>query len=140
MKKDDTMITTATATSGSNMTFWGGHIISGFAILFLIFDAVIKVAQATPAVESTVQLGYAAELVLPLGLIQLVCIAVYVFPRTAVLGAILLTGWFGGAMATHVRAGSPAFSIIFPIIISALVWGGLFLRDARLRGLLPFRK
>jgi hypothetical protein len=121
------------------MTFWGGHIISGLAILFLLLDAAIKVLQLAPAVESTVQLGYAAAFVLPLGLFELACIAVYVFPRTAVLGAVLLTGYLGGAIATHVRAGSPPFSIIFPIIIGALIWGGLFLRDARLRDVLPFR-
>ncbi len=134
------MLMAANATPVSKKVFWIGHIISGFAILFLLFDAIIKVLQLAPAVESTVQLGYAAQLVLPLGLIELACIAVYVFPRTAVLGAILLTGWFGGAMATHVRAGSPLFSVIFPIIIGALVWGGLFLRDERLREFLPLRK
>ena len=134
------MVSTINTASRSKTTLWSGHIISGFAILFLIFDAVIKVLQLAPAVESTVQLGYVAAFVLPLGLLELACIAAYTFPRTAVLGAILLTGYLGGALATHVRAGSPAFSMIFPIIIGALVWGGLFLRDARLRALLPFRK
>ena len=117
-----------------------GNILSGLAILFLLFDSVIKVAQAAPAVESTVQLGYPAEYVVVFGLAELVCLALYVFPRTAVLGAILLTGWFGGAMATHVRAGSPVFSVIFPILLGLMVWGGLFLRDARMRDVLPFRK
>jgi hypothetical protein len=119
---------------------WTGYALSGFAVLFLIFDAVIKVIQAAPAVESNVQLGYPAEYIVMLGLVELICIAAYIFPRTAVLGAILLTGWFGGAMATHVRAGSPAFSVIFPIIIGLMVWGGLYLRDARLRAIVPFRK
>ena len=134
------MVTTANTISGSKTIAWAGYVLSGFAVLFLIFDAVIKAVQAAPAVESTVQLGYPAGYVVALGLIELACIAAYVFPRTAVLGAILLTGWFGGAMATHVRAGSPVFSIVFPVIIGALVWGGLYLRDARLRELLPFRK
>ena len=134
------MVATTTSASTSKLAFRAGHIASGLAVLFLVFDAAIKVLQLAPAVESTVQLGYPAEYVVILGLIELVCIAVYVFPRTAVLGAILLTGWFGGAMATHVRNGSPTFSVVFPIIIGALVWGGLYLRDARLRELLPFRK
>ena len=134
------MVTATTSASTSKLSFRAGHIVGGLAVLFLIFDAAIKVLQLAPAIESTAQLGYAAQLVLPLGIAELICIAVYVYPRTAVLGAILLTGWFGGAMATHVRNGSPTFSIVFPIIIGALVWGGLYLRDARLRELLPFRK
>jgi hypothetical protein len=134
------MVTTATTASSSKAIVWTGYALSGFAVLFLIFDAVIKVVQAAPAVESTVQLGYPAEYVAVFGLVELACVAAYIFPRTAVLGAILLTGWSGGAMATQVRAGSPTFSIVFPTIIGALVWGGLYLRDARLRELLPFRK
>lgn len=133
------MITTANAASGSKAMAWIGNVLSGLAILFLLFDTVIKVVQAAPAVESTVQLGYPAEYVVLLGLTELVCLALYAFPRSAVLGAILLTGWFGGAMATHVRAGSPMFSVIFPILIGLMIWGGLFLRDARLRDVLPFR-
>jgi hypothetical protein len=134
------MVTTANTASHSKAMVWTGYALSGFAVLFLIFDAVIKVIQAAPAVESNVQLGYPAEYIVMLGLVELICIAAYIFPRTAVLGAILLTGWFGGAMATHVRAGSPAFSVIFPIIIGLMVWGGLYLRDARLRAIVPFRK
>lgn len=134
------MVTTMKTTSGSKATVRTGYVLSALAVLFLLFDAVIKVVQAAPAVESTVQLGYPAAYVVVLGLIELACVAVYAFPRSALLGAILLTGWFGGAMATHVRAGSPAFSVIFPILIGLMVWGGLFLRDARLRELLPFRK
>lgn len=134
------MITQLHAASGAKTIVWTGNVLSGLAILFLLFDTVIKVMQAAPAIESTVQLGYGAEYVVVLGLAELVCLALYVFPRTAVLGAILLTGWFGGAMATHVRADSPVFSVIFPILIGLMVWGGLYLRDARIRDLLPFRK
>lgn len=133
------MVTTAKTTSGSKAVARAGYALSGLAIVFLVFDTVIKVVQAAPAVESTVQLGYPAEYVVLLGVAELVCLALYAVPRTAVLGAILLTGWFGGAMATHVRAGSPAFSVIFPILIGLLVWGGLYLRDARLRAIFPFR-
>ncbi|MBC8160914.1 MAG: DoxX family protein [Roseiflexaceae bacterium] len=134
------MGTTVNAASGSKALVWTGNVLSGLAILFLLFDTVIKVVQAAPAVESTVQLGYPAEYVVVLGLAQLICLVLYIYPRTAVLGAILLTGWFGGAMAAHVRAGSPMFSVIFPILIGLMVWGGLYGRDARLRALLPFRK
>ena len=118
---------------------WGGRGVSGLAVLFLLFDTVIKVLNLAPAVEATTQLGYAAGLVAVIGLIELACLAVYVIPRTAILGAILLTGYLGGAVATHVRAGSPMFSVAFPLIIGALVWGGLLLRDARLRSLLVGR-
>ena len=120
-------------------TVWAGRIISALAVLFLIFDSVIKVLSMAPAVESTTQLGYPASLVVGIGILEIACLAVYVIPRTAVLGAILLTGYLGGAIATQVRAGSPLFSIVFPVIVGALIWGGLFLREARLRALIPLR-
>lgn len=118
---------------------WAGRIISALAILFLIFDGVIKVIQHPEAVEPTMQLGYPAGLVIGIGLIELVCLAVYVIPQTSILGAILLTGYLGGAVATQVRAGSNLFSVVFPVIIGALIWGGLWLRDDRLRALIPLR-
>lgn len=118
---------------------WAGRIISALAILFLIFDGVIKVIQHPEAVEPTMQLGYPAGLVMGIGLIELVCLAVYVIPQTSILGAILLTGYLGGAVATQVRAGSNLFSVVFPVIIGALIWGGLWLRDDRLRALIPLR-
>jgi hypothetical protein len=120
-------------------TIWAGRSISAFAVLFLIFDSVIKVLNLAPAVEATTQLGYPASLVIGIGVLELVCLAVYVIPRTAVLGAILLTGYLGGAIATQVRADSPLFSVVFPVIIGALIWGGLFLREQRLRVLIPLR-
>jgi DoxX-like protein len=117
-------------------TIWAGRIISALAILFLAFDTIIKVLNLPPAVEATTQLGYPASLVVTIGIIELACLAVYSIPRTSILGAILLTGYLGGAIATQVRAGSPLFSVIFPVIIGVLIWGGLFLRDERLRALL----
>lgn len=128
--------TTPTSKTGR----WAGYAISVLAILFLIFDGVIKVLRLAPAVEGTVQLGYPEQLVLSIGIIELACLAIYVYPRTSVLGAILLTGYLGGAIATHVRNGSDLFSVVFPILIGGLLWGGLFLRDHRLRELLPFRR
>jgi hypothetical protein len=120
-------------------TIWAGRIISAFAVLFLIFDGVIKVLNLAPAVEATTQLGYPASLVIGIGILELACLAVYVIPRTAVLGAILLTGYLGGAIATQMRAGSSLFSVVFPVIVGALIWGGLFLREQRLRALIPLR-
>jgi hypothetical protein len=114
-----------------------GWTISALAILFLLFDGGIKALQLAPAVESTAQLGYPAGLTLGIGLLELACLVVYTLPRTAPLGAILLTGYLGGAIATHVRVGSPLGSVVFPIVLAALLWGGLALRDARLRVLFP---
>ena len=109
--------------------------------LFLAFDITIKVLQLAPAVEGTTALGYPANTVFPIGLIELVCLVLYLVPRTSVLGALLFTGYLGGAIATHVRAGSPLLShTLFPIYVAFLVWGGLYLREARLRELLPFRR
>lgn len=116
---------------------WIGRVASALAVLFLALDGGIKVAQIAAATEGTMALGYGAHLVLPLGLLQLACLALYCLPRTAPLGAVLLTGYLGGAIATHVRVGSPVGSLIFPLILGALLWGGLYLRDARLRGLNP---
>jgi hypothetical protein len=112
-----------------------GRTLSALAIAFLALDGGMKALRLAPAVDSSVQLGYAADLILGLGVLELACLALYALPRTAPLGALLLTGYLGGAVATHVRAGSPVFSAIFPAIIGALVWGGLYLRDARLRAL-----
>jgi len=118
-----------------------GRILSGLAIAFLLFDSGMKIARVPAAVEGTVQLGYPAETILGIGLVQLVCLALYAAPRTAVVGALLLTGYLGGAVATQVRVGNPLFShILFPTYVAALVWGGLYLRDARLRALVPFRR
>ena len=115
-----------------------GRILSGLAIAFLLFDSGLKIARVPAAVEGTVQLGYPAETVLGIGLVQLVCLALYIAPRTSVFGALLLTGYLGGAVATQLRVGNPLFShILFPTYVAALVWGGLYLRDARLRALFP---
>jgi hypothetical protein len=127
------------ATPVSTMRRWAGRVISALVVLFLLLDGVIKALQLAPAVEATEQLGYPERLVLGIGLLQLACLVVNLTPRTAPLGAILLTGFHGGAVATHLRAGSEPFSLIFPIILGALLWGGLYLRDARLRALVAPR-
>ena len=116
-------------------------VLTALGALFLTFDTIIKVLALAPAVQGTVQLGYEADAVIWIGAIELVCLVLYLVPRTAVLGALLLTGYLGGAVASHVRLGSPLFShILFPIYIALLLWGGLYLRETRLRELVPFRR
>lgn len=124
----------------SKKRLWAGRIISALSVLFLLFDSVGKLLKLAPVVEGTTQLGYPESVILGIGIIELVCLAVYVIPRTSILGAILLTGYLGGAIATHVRIGSPLFShVLFPVYVAVLIWGGLFLLDGRLRALVPVR-
>ncbi|MCW5979924.1 MAG: DoxX family protein [Bryobacteraceae bacterium] len=126
---------------GTGKGIWAGRVFSGLATLFLLMDGGGKLMRLPPVVEGTVQLGYPADVVLALGIVLLVCTAAYAMPRTSVFGAILLTGYLGGAVATHVRMANPLFShTLFPIYLGAMVWGGLLLRDERLRALLPVRK
>lgn len=118
-----------------------GRVLSGLALAFLAFDCAMKLLQLAPAVAGTTELGYPAHSLLTIGLIQLVCVALYALPRTAPLGALLLTGYLGGAIATHLRVENPLFShVLFPLYVAALVWGGLYLRDARLSVLLSKRE
>lgn len=118
-----------------------GRVLSGVAVAFLLFDAAGKLLQVQPVVDGTLQLGYPRSTVFPLGALLLACVLTYLAPRTAVLGALLLTGYLGGAVATHVRVGSPLFShVLFPTYVAALVWGGLLLRDPRLGVFLPIRR
>ena len=126
------------AVPASKKTLWAGRIISGLVVAFLLFDAIIKVVKLAPAVEGTARLGYPVSVVLPLGIVLLVSTALYAMVRTSVLGAILLTGYLGGATATQVRVQDPWF--LFPVLLGVLVWTGLFLRDDRLRALIPLRK
>ena len=116
---------------------WAGRILSGIPILFLLMDAGMKIAKAQLAVEGTRQLGYPEEAIVPLGIVLLLSTALYAVPRTSLIGAILLTGYLGGAVATHVRVGNPVFThMLFPVYVGVMVWGGLVLRDARLRAAL----
>lgn len=113
---------------------------SAVPVLFLLMDGVMKLVKPEPVLRATVQLGYPESVIFGLGIVLLVCVILYVIPRTAVLGAILLTGYLGGAVATHVRVGDPLFShILFPVYVAILVWGGLYLREERLRALIPLR-
>ena len=117
-----------------------GYALTAFVTLFLTFDIVLKVFELAPAIQATTELGYPVATVQWIGLIELVCLALYLLPRTAVFGALLMTGYLGGAIATHVRAGSPLLThTLFPIYIALLVWGGIYLREPRLRELVPVR-
>ena len=126
-------------TSDSKKMLWTGRIMSYLPALFLLFDAIGKLVKPAPVVEATVKLGYPESVVVPLGIVLLVCTLLYLIPKTAVLGAILLTGYLGGAVATHVRVSDSLFTIFFPVIFGILIWGGLYLRDERLRMLIPLK-
>ncbi len=122
----------------STKRLWAGRTLSALAVLFLLFDSVIKLMRIDPVVESFGRLGYPVSLAHGIGTLELACLAAYVIPRTAPFGAILLTAYLGGAVATHVRIGDPLFThVLFPTYIGVLIWGGLFLRDARLRVRIP---
>lgn len=122
-------------------TIWIGRTLSALAILFLSFDTIVKVLRLPVAIEGTTQLGYPESTVFIIGLIQLVCVVLYVVPQTSVFGAILFTGYLGGAIATHLRIGSPLFThILFPIYVAVLIWGGLYAREPRLRAMVPIRR
>lgn len=125
----------------SKSSLWAGRILSGLAALFMIFDGVIHVLKISPVVEGFGQLGFPLSVAVPLGIVELVCVALYLYPRTSVLGAILLTGYLGGAIATQVRVAAPLLSTtLFPVYIALLVWGGIYLRDDRVRAMIPLRR
>jgi hypothetical protein len=123
----------------SKKRLWAGRIMSAIPSLFLLLDGVMKLVKPAPVVEATVRLGYPESVILGLGIVLLACTVVYLIPSTSVLGAILLTGYLGGAVATHVRVGDDLFPVFFPVIVGVLLWGGLLLREDRLRALLPLR-
>ena len=126
----------------SSKALWTGRILSGLVALFLLVDAGFKLIRPLPApvVETFGKLGYPVEFAAGLGILLLSCVALYLIPCTSVLGAILLTGYLGGAVASHLRVGDPWFShVLFPVYIGLFIWGGLYLRENRLRALVPWR-
>lgn len=120
--------------------FWTGSVVSGLAALFLLLDGVMKLFKPAVVVEATVKLGYPENVIVGLGIVLVVCTILYLIPATSILGAILLTGYLGGAVATHVRVGNPTFNVIFPVIIGAFLWGGLYLRDRGVQAVIPFHR
>lgn len=126
------------AEAPSQRARWAGRVLSGIGVLFLTFDASMKLLQVQPAIEGTRDLGWEPSAVFGLGVVQAICLALYLVPRTAVLGAILWTGYLGGAIATHVRVDHPLFShVLFPVYVAAFLWIGLWLREPRLRAITP---
>jgi len=120
----------------SKTRLWTGRILSVLPALFLLVDGVMKLVKPEVVVKTTLELGYAETVIVPLGIVLLACTILYLIPRTAIVGAILLTGYLGGAVATHVRAGQGLFEITFPALFGALLWGGLVLRDEGLSTLI----
>jgi hypothetical protein len=114
-----------------------GRIVTTLAVAFIVFDGVMKLVKPPFVVKATLELGYPESSIVGIGVLLLVCTLIHLIPRTSILGAILLTGYLGGAVASNVRIGNPLFShVLFPVYVAALVWGGLYLRDARLRNLI----
>jgi len=127
--------------SGSKAMLWTGRVLSALSILFFLMDAVMKFITPAPpqVVEAMSKLGYPVSVTFGLGIVLLISTILYAVPRTAVLGAILLTGYLGGACSTHVRVQDGAFNTLFPVVFGLILWGGLYLRDSRVRALIPLR-
>jgi hypothetical protein len=123
----------------SKAALWAGRVISGIVTLFLLLAAVMDLARPSSVVEGMVKYGYPESSLVGIGVALLTSVILYVVPRTSILGAILLTGYLGGAVATHVRAGDPVGRMLVPVFFGLLTWGGLYLRDERLRALAPLR-
>jgi hypothetical protein len=124
----------------SKQALWGGRIISGVVALFLLWAGIMDLVKAPFVVQGMVKYGYPESAVVGIGIALLAGVAFYVVPRMSVLGAIVLTGYLGGAVSTHVRAGDPVGRILVPLVFGLLTWGGIYLRDSRLRALVPLRR
>ena len=124
-------------TVSAGWKLWTGRILSILLGAFFLFDAVMKLVKPAPVVAATLQLGFRESSIVPIGIALLVCTVFYFVPRTAIFGALLLTGYLGGAIASQVRIGAPAFNVLFPAVFAALTWTALYLRNARLKALLP---
>ena len=125
----------------SNQALWTSRAMRAIVVLFLLMDAGIHLATPAPVVQAMNQLGFPLNVTVTIGVIELVCTALYVIPATSILGAVLLTGYLGGAVGAHMRVGNPIFeAYIFPTLVGALLWGGLLLIDSRLRALLTTRR
>ena len=124
----------------SRRRLWVGRILSGLVVAFLVVDAAMKVMKLPVVLEASKQLGFSEGSIFGIGVVLLACTITYLVPRFSLVGALLITGYLGGAIATHVRMGNPLFShTLFPIYVAALVWGGLYLRDPRVRALIAPR-
>lgn len=136
-----TITDTAPPAAASKAMLWAGRILTALAVLFMLFDISIKLIDLQIVRDTLIQLGYPPELGPTIGAIELICLLLYLYPRTAVLGAVLFTGVMGGAIATHLRIGDPLVShTLFGVYLGAALWGGLWLRSPRLRAIFPFSR
>jgi hypothetical protein len=120
---------------------WTGRVLSGIAVLFMLFDTVIHAMRGPQVVQGFAQLGFPLSIAIPLSTVEFIGIVLYVIPRTSALGAILLTGYLGGAVAAQVRIGAPLLGFVLaPVYVALFLWGGLYLRDERVRALIPLRR
>lgn len=124
----------------SKSRLWTARIMGGLVILFMLMDSIAKLIQPVEVIEGTISLGYAEHHILVIGILGLVSIILYAIPRTSLLGVVLLTGYYGGVIATHLRLDNPLFThTLFPVYLAVLAWGALWLRDERVRNLIPLR-
>jgi len=114
-----------------------GQVMSAMVVVFMVFDASVHIMKIPPVVDAFAQLGYPLSVAVPLGVLELACTALYLIPATSVLGGILLSAYLGGAVATQVRVTAPVFPVLFPMMLGALMWIGLYLRDSRVRAFVP---
>jgi hypothetical protein len=128
------------ATSNSKTLIWVGRIVSTLVVLFCAFDGIMKVIKEPHVIAASAEFGFSTNEIVLIGVLMLACTVLYAIPRTAILGAVLLTGYLGGAVVSNLRVGHPVFECIFPVIFAALAWGGIFVREPRVRELIPFRK
>lgn len=133
------MSSTAQSASVSKGALWTSYILEGLVVLFLLFDALTKLLKAAPVLKAAAQLGFSVEQIVVVGTVLLICTILYVIPITSAFGAVLLTGYLGGAVATQYHAGNPTFETLFPVLFGLLVWLPIFIRDHRVRNLIPLR-
>ena len=136
-----TSVNESTADRGrmiSKAQIWAGRIMSGLAAIFLIVDGTMKLLKPAVVVKATRDLGYPESQIVGIGVVLLACTLLYIFPRTSILGAIFLTGYLGGAIASQARAQASWFNVVFAFVFGCLVWGGLWLRDIRVRNFLRY--
>lgn len=139
---ESTIENTSTRASASGRGgVWTGRVLSGIAVLFMLFDSITKIIQVPEVLKASANLGYGAGTIQIVGIILLACVVVYVIPRTSIIGAVLLTGYLGGAVEANLRAGTPLFSnLLFPVYFGIVVWAGLYLRNRRVREFFSLRK
>jgi DoxX-like family len=126
--------------SDSKTWIWAGRIVSTLVVLFSVFDGITKVIKEPHVIAASAEFGFSPNEIVLIGALMLACTILYAIPRTAILGAVLLTGYLGGAVVSNIRVGHPVFECIFPVIYGVLAWGGIFVREPRVRELIPFRK